>query len=206
MNTYIKKLVIHIRGKAFSFPQEGSTCKSMLKSLLSRHKKPKQLNKQWYLKILYCIIPLCVIYCTSLRPCFMSLTSARYCIIVRTWEFDVRFEIVADCCTSNIADEETNYQRVWFHDCGTFWYVVLRIQSRDTGWRARTKQFIEFALKISFTPCNFLKNTYKLLHIELSNSNNYAVRCRSHSDTTQPQSSAIDNAQRYYAIKNFKIS
>ena len=44
------------------------------------------------------------------------------------------------------------------------------------GLRARTKQFIESGLKITFIPCslhkNVHKNTCKLLHIKLSHSNN----------------------------------
>ena len=36
----------------------------------------------------------------------------------------------------------------------------------DCGLQARTKQFIEFGLKISFTPCYFFKNTCKLFHIK----------------------------------------
>ena len=83
---------------------------------------------------------------------------------------------------------------------------MLRVWSTDCRLRARTKQFIEFGLKISFTPCNFLKNTCKFLHIEFSNSNNYAVQCRSQWGATLLWRCATSNTQRYYTISNFKIS
>ena len=35
--------------------------------------------------------------------------------------------------------------------------AVMRIWSMDAGLRARTKQFIEFGLKISCNPCLYIK-------------------------------------------------
>ena len=102
--------------------------------------------------------------------------------------------------------KKKNHWRIYFHDWGTFWYVLLRIWSMEYGLRARTKQFIEFGLKISFTPCYFFKNTRKLLHIELSNSNNYAVQRRSQWDTMLLWRCATSNTKRYYTINNLKIS
>ena len=49
------------------------------------------------------------------------------------------------------------------------------------------------------------KITCRLLQIELSHSNNYAMQCRSQGDKTQPWGGATTNTQRYHTIKNFKI-
>ena len=54
------------------------------------HRKPRQLTKQWHLKIVDCIIPLHVTCYTSPRLCCILLTSALYYIVVRIWVFDVQ--------------------------------------------------------------------------------------------------------------------
>ena len=48
------------------------------------------------LKIVNCIIPLCVICCTSPQLCCVSLISALHCIIVRMREFDTMYLLVLD--------------------------------------------------------------------------------------------------------------
>ena len=76
--------------------------------------------------------------------------------IVRNVNWRDMHQKVANCCISNVADEEIKYRKVFFDDWGIFWNAALPIWSMDAGLRARTKQFIEFSLKISFTPCFYL--------------------------------------------------
>ena len=72
------------------------------------------------------------------------------------------------------------------------------------GLRARTKQFVEFGLKISFIRCNLHKNTRKSFHIELSHST--IMQCSAEVNEIQHSRGEMQLiTQWYHTINVFKI-
>ena len=72
----------------------------------------------------------------------------------------------------------------------------------DAGLRARTKQFIEFGLKISFSPClSIIEYQQVILYRTLA----FEQLCSTVQKYSHGEVQITNNIQRYYTLNNFKI-